>query len=194
MMFSSQSPQENGRSQEDLVTITDEQGRSLDCLIQSIVNIEDQDYLVLVPVDAPVEILRWPGEDEDDETPIPVESEAELDEIFSIAKAVLEEQNLTLKRTALTLTVAGELPEVDEDELEDRGEDSEDEEDYEEMMELTSFYSQEQEYGIYTPVEPFFLLARQNDRGEPELLSNDELERIEPFIPQIEEQLFDDFD
>lgn len=193
-MFSSQSPQENGRSQEDLVTITDEQGRSLDCLIQSIVNIEDQDYLVLVPVDAPVEILRWPGEDEDDETPIPVESEAELDEIFSIAKAVLEEQNLTLKRTALTLTVAGELPEVDEDELEDRGEDSEDEEDYEEMMELTSFYSQEQEYGIYTPVEPFFLLARQNDRGEPELLSNDELERIEPFIPQIEEQLFDDFD
>jgi hypothetical protein len=193
MMFSSQSPQENGRSQEDIVTLTDEQGRSLNCMIQSILPLEGQDYLLLVPVDAPVEILRWPSDDEDDETPIPVESEAELDQILPLAKVVLEEQNLTLKRTAVTFTVGGELPEVDPDDLEDNDEDS-GEGDYEEMIELASFYCEEQEYGIYMPVEPFFILARQNERGEPQLLSSDELQKIEPLLPLIEDQLFDDLD
>ena len=192
-MFSSQSPQENGRSQEDIVTLTDEQGRSLNCMIQSILPLEGQDYLLLVPVDAPVEILRWPSDDEDDETPIPVESEAELDQILPLAKVVLEEQNLTLKRTAVTFTVGGELPEVDPDDLEDNDEDS-GEGDYEEMIELASFYCEEQEYGIYMPVEPFFILARQNERGEPQLLSSEELQRIEPLLPLIEDQLFDDLD
>lgn len=192
-MFSSQSPQENGRSQEDIVTLTDEQGRSLNCMIQSILPLEGQDYLLLVPVDAPVEILRWPSDDEDDETPIPVESEAELDQILPLAKVVLEEQNLTLKRTAVTFTVGGELPEVDPDDLEDNDEDS-GEGDYEEMIELASFYCEEQEYGIYMPVEPFFILARQNERGEPQLLSSDELQKIEPLLPLIEDQLFDDLD
>jgi len=192
-MFSSQSPQENGRSQEDIVTLTDEQGRSLNCLIQSILPLEGQDYLLLVPVDAPVEILRWPSDDEDEETPIPVESEAELDQILPLAQVVLEEQNLTLKRTAVTFTVGGELPEVDPDDLEDNDEDS-GEGDYEEMIELANFYCEEQEYGIYMPVEPFFILARQNERGEPQLLSSEELQRIEPLLPLIEDQLFDDLD
>jgi len=192
-MFSSQSPQENGRSQEDIVTLTDEQGRSLNCLIQSILPLEGQDYLLLVPVDAPVEILRWPSDDEGDETPIPVESEAELDQILPLAQVVLEEQNLTLKRTAVTFTVGGELPEVDPDDLEDNDEDS-GEGDYEEMIELANFYCEEQEYGIYMPVEPFFILARQNERGEPQLLSSEELQRIEPLLPLIEDQLFDDLD
>lgn len=193
MMFSSQSPQENGRSQEDIVTLTDEQGRSLNCMIQSILPLEGQDYLLLVPVDAPVEILRWPSDDEGDETPIPVESEAELDQILPLAQVVLEEQNLTLKRTAVTFTVGGELPEVDPDDLEDNDEDS-GEGDYEEMIELANFYCEEQEYGIYMPVEPFFILARQNERGEPQLLSSEELQRIEPLLPLIEDQLFDDLD
>ncbi|ERT04091.1 hypothetical protein M595_5966 [Lyngbya aestuarii BL J] len=193
MMFSSQSPQENGRSQEDIVTLTDEQGRSLNCMIQSILPLEGQDYLLLVPVDAPVEILRWPSDDEDEETPIPVESEAELDQILPLAQVVLEEQNLTLKRTAVTFTVGGELPEVDPDDLEDNDEDS-GEGDYEEMIELANFYCEEQEYGIYMPVEPFFILARQNERGEPQLLSSEELQRIEPLLPLIEDQLFDDLD
>jgi len=192
-MFSSQSPQENGRSQEDIVTLTDEQGRSLNCMIQSILPLEGQDYLLLVPVDAPVEILRWPSDDEDEETPIPVESEAELDQILPLAQVVLEEQNLTLKRTAVTFTVGGELPEVDPDDLEDNDEDS-GEGDYEEMIELANFYCEEQEYGIYMPVEPFFILARQNERGEPQLLSSEELQRIEPLLPLIEDQLFDDLD
>ncbi len=193
MMFSSQSPQENGRSGEDVVTLTDDQGRSLDCLIQSIVQLEGQEYFLLVPVDAPVEILSLLDDDDNDEGATPVESEEELDKIFPIAQVVLQEQNLTLKRTAVTLTVEGELPEIEEDDLEDDREDSEDV-DYEEMMWLTSFYSEEQEYGIYTPVEPFFILARQNEQGQPRLLSAEELRAIEPLLPSIEDQLFDDLD
>ncbi|MFY7805154.1 MAG: DUF3727 domain-containing protein [Limnoraphis robusta] len=194
MMFSSQSPQENGRSGEDVVTLTDDQGRTLDCIIQSTVQLEGQEYVLLVPVDAPVEILSWLSDDESDEGATPIESDAELDKIFPIAQVVLQEQNLTLKRTAVTLTVAGELPEVEEEEdLEDDADESEDV-DYEEMMWLTSFYCEEQEYGIYTPVEPFFILARQNDQGQPQLLSAEELREIEPLLPLIEDQLFDDLD
>ncbi|MEL7035923.1 MAG: DUF3727 domain-containing protein [Cyanobacteria bacterium J06592_8] len=190
-MFSSQSPQENGRFEEDIVTLTDEQGRSLDCLIQSIVQLEGENYLLLIPVDAPIEILSGFGDDDDSEAATAIESEVELDQIFPIAKAVLEEQNLTLKRTAVTLTVAGELPEIDQDDLDD-GEEGD--EIYEEMLELTSFYAQEQKYVICTPVEPFFVLARQNEQGQPQLLSDDELSKIEPLLPLIEDQLFDDLD
>lgn len=196
MMFPSQFPNKNGRSEESYVTLTDEQGRSLDCIIQSSIELEGQDYLLVLPVDSPVEILTWPDED-DDESAVPVESDAELDSIFPTAKVVLEEQNLTLKRTAVTLTVSGELPDFpDEEELNNVDLDSSEpeEREYEELLWLASFYHQEQEYGIYTPADPFFILARVNDQGEPQLLSPEEFKKLEPLLPLIEDQLFDDLE
>lgn len=196
MMFPSQFPNKNGRSEESHVTLTDEQGRSLDCIIQSSIELEGQDYLLLLPVDSPVEILTWPDED-DDESAVPVESDTELDTIFPTAKVVLEEQNLTLKRTAVTLTVAGELPDFpDEEEVNNVELDSSEpeEREYEELLWLASFYHQEQEYGIYTPADPFFILARVNDQGEPQLLSPEEFKKLEPLLPLIEDQLFDELE
>ena len=67
------------------------------------------EILLLLPIDFPVEIIAWQGDEEEEEA-IPVEDEQEIEQIFPIAKAVLEEQNLVLKRTAVTLTVEGELP------------------------------------------------------------------------------------
>ena len=169
-MFKPESPQENGHSQADPVTLTDEAGRSLTCSIEHSLELDGQDYVLLLPVDSPVEIFTWRG-DEDDEEAIPL-SEAEIDEIFDTAKAVLEEQNLTLKRSAITVTVAGDLPDLEEDkvvEAEDKSEEGETE--YEELQWLASFYHKEQEYAIYAPLDPFFLLARINANGKPELLS-----------------------
>jgi hypothetical protein len=40
-------------------------------------------------------------------------------------------------------------------------------------------------------LDPFFIVARLNERGEPELLDPEELEQIEDLLPSIEEQLFD---
>ena len=64
-------------------------------------------YLLLLPENAPIEIFAW---DEDDEVTelVSVEDEEEIDRIFADANAVLSEQNLTLKRTAFTLSASGE--------------------------------------------------------------------------------------
>lgn len=188
-MTQSEFPQENGIFPAKSVTVTDEFGRSLACYIEHSFELNDENYVLLLPVDAPVEIFAW-AEDDEDEEPIAIEDPDEIDEIFETAQAVLEEQNLTLKRTAVTLTVSGELPDL-EDELESE---EDEEEGYEELQLLASFYNEEQEYAIYTPLDPFFILARLDENGEPQLLSDEELEKLEPMLPSlegmIEEHLF----
>ncbi|HIK08695.1 MAG TPA: DUF3727 domain-containing protein [Oscillatoriaceae cyanobacterium M33_DOE_052] len=193
-MSSLEYPQENGQEPAEIRILKDAEGRALSCYIEHSFTINSQEYVLLMPVDSPVEIFSWPEEEDDLEEPIPVE-ESEIDEIFEVAKAVLAEQNLTLKRTAIVLTVGGDLPDFEE--LEDEEDDLEpsEESDYEELQLLASFYNEEREYSIYTPLDPFFILARLNADGQPELLSNEELEEIEPMLPSIEgmieERLFD---
>jgi uncharacterized protein YrzB (UPF0473 family) len=189
------SSEENGRPPLETVTITDETGRSLICSVEHSFELEGQEYVLLLPVDSPVEIFKWLEEDDDEEA-VPVDDEDEIDEIFSIAKAVLEEHNLNLKRSAITLTVEGDLPELPDEELEDDSDVPES--DYEELQWLASFYNEEQEYAVYTPLDPFFVLARINEAGQPELLSPEELQKIEPLLPSleglIEERLFEELE
>ena len=162
-MFSSESPQENEHSQAGSVTLTDEVGRSLACYIERSLFVEDQEYVLLLPVDSAIEIFAWQTDGEEEEA-IPVEEDETIDQIFATAEAVLAEQNLILKRTAFALTVAGELPPVEESELftlemmEEEGADLEPEQ----LQLLASFYNEEQEYAIYTPLDPlmFFCTAK----------------------------------
>jgi len=191
-MSSSPYRKDNGKSNEESVTLTDEVGRSLTCNIEYSMNLEGQEYALLLPIDSPVEIFTWQGDDTD-EAAIPVEDETEIDKIFDTARVVLQEQNLTLRRTAVTLTVVGELPEFPEDEMASDA-DADEESEFEELMWLTSFYHEEQEYAIYTPLDPFFILARINDDGKPELLSEEEFQRLEPMLPMLEDQFFDELD
>ncbi|MCD8487405.1 DUF3727 domain-containing protein [Kamptonema cortianum] len=167
------------------VTVIDEAGRQLVCYVEHSLEVDNQDYALLLPVDTPVEIFAWL---EDREAPTPVDSDEEIDRLFDLAKAVLAEQNLTLKRTAVTLTVVGEIPDLD---LEEEEEEEIDNEDEEEFQSLASFYYDRQEYEIFAPLDPMFILARMNEDGEPELLSVEELQRLEPLLPQIEDQLFE---
>ncbi|MEG4091428.1 DUF3727 domain-containing protein [Microcoleus sp. Pol12B4] len=183
---------ENGNSNEESVTLTDEVGRSLTCNIEYSMNLEGQEYALLLPIDSPVEIFTWQGDDTD-EAAIPVEDETEIDKIFETAKVVLQEQNLTLRRTAVTLTVVGELPEFPEEDMASDV-DPDEESEFEELMWLTSFYHEEQEYAIYTPLDPFFILARMDEDGKPELLSEEEFQRLEPMLPMLEDQFFDELD
>ena len=191
-MSSSPYRKDNGKSNEESVTLTDEVGRSLTCNIEYSMNLEGQEYALLLPIDSPVEIFTWQGDDTD-EAAIPVEDETEIDKIFDTARVVLQEQNLTLRRTAVTLTVVGELPEFPEDDMASDA-DPDEESEFEELMWLKSFYHEQQEYAIYTPLDPFFILARMNDDGKPELLSEEEFQRLEPMLPMLEDQFFDELD
>jgi hypothetical protein len=177
------------------VTLTDESGRSLTCYIELTLELEGKEYALLHPVDYPVEIFAWEADDSGDETLVGVEEE-ELLEIFDTAKAVLAEQNLTLKNTALSLTIEGELPEVDEEEvltLEIENGTTVEAEEYQPLA--SGFFHKEQEYAIYTPLNPMLFVALMKQGQQPELLSPEEFRAIQPIIEQhLEEQLFDDME
>ncbi len=190
-MFSSASFEENENSSAGSVTLTDEVGRSLECYVERSLFIEDQEYLLLLPVDAAIEIFAWESNGEDEEA-IPVEDDATIEQIFSTAEAVLAEQNLILKRTAFALTVAGELPAVEDTELFTLEiEDESDSLEPEQLQLLASFYYEEQEYSIYTPLDPLLFFARLNSSGQPELLSPEEFQKVQPLLA---EQLFDELE
>jgi hypothetical protein len=187
--MSLQFPEENDKAQAGSITLTDDQGRSLECYIEHSLAVEDQEYVLLLPVDSPVEIFAWQGDDEEEEA-ILVEDDATIEEIFTTAQAVLSEQNLVLKNTAYALTVAGELPPVEESELftleiEDEDADLEPEQ----LQLLSTFYQEEQEYAIYTPLDPLLFFARITTTGKPELLSPEEFRKVQPLL---EEQLFNE--
>ncbi len=174
----------------ETVVLTDETGRTITCTIERFLEVDSQEYALLLPIDAPVEIFAWQSDDAEDEEALPVENDEDIDILFPIAKAVLEEQNLTLKRTAVVLTVEGDLPDLDEEE--DYALTSASEEEVEELQFLASFYHEKQEFAVYAPLDPCFILARMDKDNQPHLLSPEELKQLEPVLETIEEQLIDD--
>lgn len=181
-------------AEDETVVLTDDAGRTIACSVERYLEVDNQDYVLLLPIDTPVEIFVWQGEDEDDEEAIPVEDDEDIDRLFDTAKAVLEEQNLTLKRTAVVLTVDGDLPDIDEEEELTEVTSDGDEDAVEELQYLTSFYYEEQEYAVYAPLDPCFILARLDTNDQPHLLTPEELKKLEPMLEMIEDQLFDEFE
>ncbi|MFM2062223.1 MAG: hypothetical protein RLZZ507_1893 [Cyanobacteriota bacterium] len=186
-MYYSEFSEEHDRADADVITLTDEKGRSLECYIEHSLSVDGQEYVLLLPVDTPIEIFAWEGDGEEEEA-ILVEDDAIIDEIFTTAQAVLSEQNLIIKNTAYALTVAGELPPVEESEIFTLEiEDEEADLEPEQLQLLASFYHQNQEYAVYTPLDPLLFFARITKLGEPKLLSPEEFRQVQPLL---EEHLF----
>ncbi|QFZ93314.2 DUF3727 domain-containing protein [Synechococcus elongatus] len=162
---------------EDVPTllVQDDAGRTLLCDLEHLVPIDGQEYALLMPIDTPVSLFAWDDEDED-APPRLVEDEEEIEIVWPTASAVLQEQNLTLIHSAVTLTVEGELPELEDEE--DESDFEEDGEVEEEFIHLVSFYHEEQEYSFFVPLEPIYVVAKLVD-GEAKLLSPEEFEAIE---------------
>ncbi len=185
------SPDHTPEGELPVILLKEEDGRSLPCFVEKSVELDDIEYILLLPVDAPIEIFAWePDEENEDEEVLVDVDEDTIKHVFATAKAVLAEQDLILENTALTLTVSGEIPEPEEDDIItiDLSE-SENDMTVEELQLVTSFYHEEQEYAIYTPLDPLLFFARMNDAGEPELLTPEEFDRVRPYL---EDQLFDD--
>lgn len=189
--------QENESDENDIITLYDHAERPLDCYVENSLEQEDAQYLLLMPVDIPVVIIAWEDEDEDSEEEdaeaILLEDEEEIEIIFADAKAVLAELDLSLKYTAYTLTIKGELPPIEDQDILtleiEVGNDQEEPEE-EELQFLASFYHQEQRYSIYTPLAPLLFLAKTVSENEVELVhpENEQLQYI------LEELLFEEGD
>ncbi|MDP5338497.1 MAG: DUF3727 domain-containing protein [Nodularia sp. (in: cyanobacteria)] len=188
-MLPSPFPEENDPDHAGSITLTDDTGRTLECYVEHSLSVDGQEYVLLLPVDSPIEIFAWQGEEEEEEAVL-VDDDDVINKIFATAQAVLAEQNLIVKNTAYALTVAGDLPAVEESELFTLEiEDEEADLEPEQLQLLASFYDTDQEYAVYTPLDPLLFFARISTTGKPELLSPEEFKKVQPLL---EEQLFNE--
>ena len=165
-----------GSGEVPTVVVKDDQGRELLCFLEQLIPLDGQDYALLTPVDTPVCLFRL-SESEEPELMDPTEAS---EPVLSTAEVVLQEHELNLVRSAVTLTVAGELDEPDPEDLDLEGEED-DEDDAETYELLVSFLVAQQEYGLYIPLDPFFVVARM-ENGHAQLVEGEEFERVQPRI------------
>ncbi|NUN64505.1 DUF3727 domain-containing protein [Pseudanabaena biceps] len=164
------------------IILTDDTGKNLPCTVETAFKVDSTEYVLLQPVDFSVQIFAWQETDDDDETELVDVTEEEIDLIFSTAQAVLSEQNLTLRRSAYTLTVEGELPEPTEEDIIEI--DTEEDGNCGEFQELAHFYYEEQAFSVFTALDPLMFIARLGDDGQPEILSPEEMAALEPYVEQ----------
>ncbi|MGQ9838557.1 MAG: DUF3727 domain-containing protein [Cyanobacteriota bacterium] len=165
-------------SHETLV-LRDEQNQLLKCEILRQVVIEDQTYALVTPVDTVIKVLVWEEEDPNQLVNGDADMEGILDEpdpeelqaAMPTIQAVLGELNLMLQQNGFDiLTVQGELPTVEDEDVLEIGESDED---TQEFQLLATFFYKDQKYGIFTPLDPILLYAALPDEGDPYLLTPD---------------------
>ena len=132
--MSSDGPSANGAGDVPTVLVRDNEGRQLLCFLEQLIPLDGNDYALLTPVDTPVCLVKIAADDDSDDEVIDELSGAEP--ILSVADVVLQEHDLTLVRSAVTLTVSGELEEPDPEELDDEidADDEDEETDLYEML------------------------------------------------------------
>ena len=160
--------------------VKDSQGSDLLCFLEQIVPLEGNEYALLTPVDTPVSLFQLI----DDQDPKLIETIEKNEPILEVADVVLQEHDLRLVRSAITLTVSGELDEPEPEEIEE--EDIDDESETYEL--LVNFRVDNNEYGLYLPLDPFFIVGKIED-GEVKLVEGEEFDKIQSGIEaELEER------
>ncbi len=154
--------------------LKDSSNDELFCYLEQIVKVEGTEYALLTPVDTPVTLFKINEKDE----PILIEKIEKNEKILQNADAVLQEHDLSLVRSAVTLTVTGELEEPIYDELEEDEANKDDSETYELLVNFNVLNDQ---YGLYVPLDPFFIVAKILENGAI-LVEDEEFDRVQPLI------------
>ena len=103
----SDQPPISGTGDVPTVVVQDGKGKDLLCFLEQLIPLDGQDYALLTPVDTPVCLFRL----SDDNEPELIDPADATEPVLSTAEVVLQEHELNLVRSAVTLTVAGELDE-----------------------------------------------------------------------------------
>ena len=160
--------------------VKDSQGSDLLCFLEQVVPLEGNEYALLTPVDTPVSLFQLI----DDQDPKLIETIEKNEPILEVADVVLQEHDLRLVRSAITLTVSGELDEPEPEEIEE--EDIDDESETYEL--LVNFRVDNNEYGLYIPLDPFFIVGKL-ENGEVKLVEGEEFDKIQSGIEaELEER------
>jgi len=168
------------------LVVQDSQGRQLLCFLEQLVPIQGHDYALLTPVDTPVSLVRLPQSEA--EEPEEIVDWNEREPILAVAESLLQEHNLSLVRSAATLTVTGDFeePGLDEEEEEDEieeGDSLEDEEagDLFESLLDRPFYVGEEQYDLFVPLDPFFVVAVLEGK-QARLVEGDDFVQVQPLL------------
>ena len=153
--------------------VKDSQGSDLLCFLEQVVPLDGNEYALLTPVDTPVSLFQLI----DDQDPKLIETIQKNEPILEVADVVLQEHDLRLVRSAITLTVSGELDEPEPEEIEE--EDIDDESETYEL--LVNFRVDDNEYGLYIPLDPFFIVGKL-ENGEVKLVEGEEFDKIQSGI------------
>lgn len=183
-MSSSPFSQDQPPSSPEIKVLVDEKARSLYCYVEQSFKSKGIQYYLLLPIDSPISLILWEEEEQEEEQAILIEDEADIEKLLPEANASLAEENLTLKQTSFTLTVAGELPEPEDEDILTLEIETEEGLETEEFQLLASFSYNNCEYGIYTPLVPLLFFAKVNSEGDLELLSLEELKTIRPILEE----------
>ena len=160
--------------------VKDSQGSDLLCFLEQVVPLEGNEYALLTPVDTPVSLFQLI----DDQDPKLIETIEKNEPILEVADVVLQEHDLRLVRSAITLTVSGELDEPEPEEIEE--EDIDEESETYEL--LVNFRVDSNEYGLYIPLDPFFIVGKL-EGGELKLVEGEEFDKIQSGIEaELEER------
>ena len=160
--------------------VKDSQGSDLLCFLEQVVPLEGNEYVLLTPVDTPVSLFQLI----DDQDPKLIETIEKNEPILEVADVVLQEHDLRLVRSAITLTVSGELDEPEPEEIEE--EDIDDESETYEL--LVNFRVESNEYGLYIPLDPFCIVGKL-EGGEVKLVEGEEFDKIQSGIEaELEEK------
>ena len=167
-------PEQSNNEQVPTMLVRDSKSSELLCFLEEIVPLEGVEYALLTPVDTPVSLFRLIEEGD----PELIETIQKSEPILEVADIVLQEYDLKLIRSALTLTVSGELEEPEPEELEEDEDLDDDTESYELLV---SFKVKEEEYGLYIPLDPFFIVGKIID-GQALLVEGEEFDKIQKLI------------
>ena len=154
--------------------LKDSSNDELFCYLEQIVKVEGTEYALLTPVDTPVTLFKINEKDE----PVLIEKIEKNEKLLQNADAVLQEHDLSLVRSAVTLTVSGELEEPDYDDLEEDEANKDESETYELLV---NFNVLDDEYGLYVPLDPFFIVGKIEKNGAL-LVEDEEFDRVQPLI------------
>ena len=173
-------PDDNYEAQ--TLILNDSNGNELFCYLEQLVKVEGEEFALLTPVDTPVSLFKINEKDE----PELIEKVEKNEQILKNADAVLQEHDLKLIRSAVTLTVSGELEEPIYDELEE----DELDDDSETYELLVNFNLLDEEYGLYIPLDPFFIVGKLRNNGAV-LIEDEEFDKIQPLIEsELEKSIF----
>jgi len=171
-----------------------ETDRALECHVLQTTGVGGKMYASMTPIDTPVAIALL-----EDGTMVEVDNPAELDTLFPTAQAVCSEMDLALLQTPVTLTIAGELDGVDEDEEEgeegEAGADLAELDEAEEVDEdeggvevLSAFYHEDVKYYLVMPLEPFVVVGRQVAGAKFDIPEPSEMQRVGPELEMLMQQ------